>query len=593
MAFLKDKTRKIMDNDILADVDVLSVPITQMIFKDSSHTVYFEKLGYKGCPSLANKRENLIDMNRWDQVTDIYEILIKIVRSSRTKINIFNAIVQLVKHCDKKNINIILSSDAIKSFILELKKRYHEGVKGKTLAQIQNSIKIVLLEYDPRLFSELEKEFISYPNDTSPIEPYTDSEVKKIVIALYKIFNTYRKMVLDKTVPIVHPLYDESYLISNNNYNGKFTKSAWAKKIRSNNNVDSWKNELIRTSFFLTSFYTGLNESTLINLKYSDISDEQFDVTSRGNFKLNTVKKRQKGRINIIDVGFSLRAKEFFETWLILGKIVTNNKSDYVFPSLVNGVITKLKPANASVSLNNTFKQVGLPLLSTQRFRKTKATIIMRSTESIFTVAEGLNNSPNTVSKHYSDGNSTSMKFSIAMALDVRQKTVNGERLDEAIKNSAYKFSDPVREQFYLKNNLTKPSILSNGLRCKEPFGKKAKRLKKNLIKAGLAESDSKVACYKFLECFGCEHHAIIAEAEDIWLLLSFRDVILEYSSMPSINSLPTNTLTKVINTIESILERLKLEYTENYYKGYNKYNISPHPLWSDKSDMKNIMDLF
>ncbi|HIF9452671.1 TPA: site-specific integrase [Photobacterium damselae] len=602
MAFIGNKTRKNIDVNILSDVDVLSIPIDNMTLVDSSYIIYFKRLGYKNCPSLKRrsrgtifnlkKNENLIDMNRWDQVENIYEILIKIDRRPRTKRNIFDAIIQLVQHCDKNDIDIILSIEAIKSFVTQLKNSYLDGIKGKTLMQIQSSIKAVLFEFNPVLLNDLKSDFICFPDDTSPVEPYYDYEVKQIVAALYRVFNTYRKSVLANEVPILHPLYDEECLKRNNNYNS-FTESSWRKKIQSENNRDTWKNDLIKTAFFLTSFYTGANESTLINLKFSDISNDQFDETSRGNFKLKTVKNRQKGKVNIIDIGFSARAKDFFETWLLLSKILTNYQSDYIFPSLVKGNIKKSTPARVQVTLNNTFKLLGLPLLSTQRFRKTKATLIMRATESIFSVAQGLNNSLATVSKHYSNGDPIKMNFSIARALDVRQRTIIGEPLDKAIKNSSYQFSDPVRAKFFIKNNLDKPSIISNGLRCKDPFGKKAERLKNSLIKAGLAKNNSKVACYKFLECFGCEHHAIVAEADDIWLLLSFRDIILDVSSMPSINTVPTDTLTKIVNTIESILERLKYEYRDNYDIGLKKYNVSPHPLWSDTTDLTTMIELF
>lgn len=603
MAFIGKKTRKNIDVNILADIDVISIPVENMILRHFGHTVYFKRLGYENCPTVKVKsqgtifnlkpNEPLIDMNRWDQVRDIYSALIKIERSPRTKINIFNAVVTLIQNCDKKNIEIIFSSESIKLFVSELKSRYLDGIKGKTLMQIQSSIKALLFEINPALLDDLKNEFLCLSDDTSPVEPYTDAEIKQIVVALYTIFNAYRKSILANKIPRLHPLFDKGLLKKNGNFNGGFTDSSWKKKIQSGNSPDTWKNDLIKTAFYLTGFYTGANESALINLKFSDITPESFSETSRGNFKLKTVKNRQAGKENILDIGFSKRSKEFFETWLILSKLVTKNQSDYVFPNIIKGCIRQSSPANAAVTMNNTFKLLGLPLLSTQRFRKTKATLIMRATESIFSVAEGLNNSPATVSKHYSNGDPIKMNFSIARALDVRQRTVIGEPLDEAIKNSSYQFSDPVRENFFIKNNLDKPSILSNGLRCKEPFGKKAERLKSSLIKAGLAKSNSKVACYKFLECFGCEHHAVIAEADDIWLLLSFREIILDVSSMPSINTVPTNTLTKIVNTIESILGKLKSEYRDNYDIGVKKYNVLPHPLWSDTTDLTIMMELF
>ena len=154
MAFIGNKTRKNIDVNILADIDVISIPPENMILRDSSHTAYFKRLGYKNCPTVKVKaqsaifnlksNESLVDMNRWDQIRDIYSVLIKIDRSPRTKINMFNAVVTLIQNCDKKNIEIIFTFESIKLFVNELKNRYLGGIKGKTLMQIQSSIKTIL-----------------------------------------------------------------------------------------------------------------------------------------------------------------------------------------------------------------------------------------------------------------------------------------------------------------------------------------------------------------------------------------------------------------------------------------------------------------
>ncbi|MBU2970019.1 site-specific integrase [Pseudoalteromonas sp. C2R02] len=599
MAFIGNEKRKAIHIQKDIELDVLKIPIEQMVLKDDSHTAYFRRLGFKGCPNAKSKGftlnfeldRTLQDMNRWKEVKNLYSIMIKLDRRPRTKINIFNAIVSLIQHCDEKGIKDFYSAIAIRSYIFKLKGRYLQGIKGKTVMQIQNSIKVVLSEVNPTLLCELSADFLTLSNDTSPSSTYSDEELKKVVKALYKIFNSYKECAISNTVPQVHPLYNEETLLTNNNFNGH-TEKAWKKKLYTKNFLDKWRNELINTAFYLTSFYTGANESALLNLKLSDISADTFNQVSSGSYILKTVKYRQGGKENFIEIGFSKKAKEFFETWLLLRKIIIKQEFDYVFPHIIKNKITKTSPASSCVSLNNTFGLLGLPLLSTQRFRKTKATLIMRATESIFSVAEGLNNSPETVSRHYSNGMPELMEFSIAGALDVRQRTVQGESLDEAVIESAYHFRDPVREQFYLEKKLEVPNNLSNGLRCKDSFGEKAKQLKKSLVKAGLAKQKNKVACHKFLECFGCPYHAVIAEVDDIWLMLSFRDVILEVACQPSINSIPTTTLTKVTNTVESILERLKREFPHVYKSAEVKYSELPHPLWADKTDFNVLMEL-
>tara|TARA_R110000772_G_scaffold58087_2_gene131460 strand:+ start:3757 stop:5568 length:1812 start_codon:yes stop_codon:yes gene_type:complete len=602
LAFIGPKKRRKIEIERENQLDFPNIPYDKMILKDDTHTVYFRRLGYKNCPNLAvrsngkkfNLKEGQVleDMDRWEKIKELYFIIVKLDKSPRSKINIFNAMVSLIRHCDKKNLKNFYSEHAIKSFVSHLKNRYHDGIKGQTLMGIQTSIKIVLLEVEPSLLLNLRSDFLYIPRDTTPTLPYTDQEIKQIVQALYKIFNTYRKCITSDEIPKIHPLYNKDILSMNKNLNS-FTEASWRKKLYSKNSYDSWRNELIKSAFFLTSFYTGANLTALINLRISDISKDEFSQISSRAYILKTVKNRQGGRKNFIEIGFSKKAKDFFETWLLLLKIITKKECDYVFPQLVKGQVRKPTSLTISASINNTFRLLGLPSLSTQRFRKTKATLIMRATESIFAVAEGLNNNPETVSKHYSDGVPETMEFSLAGALDIRQRTVQGESLNIAIIKSSYDFTDPVREKFYLKNKIKIPDTLSNGLRCKDTFGEKAQQLKNSLVKAGLAKEEDKVACHKFLECFGCPHHAVIAEVNDIWLMLSFRDVILEASCQPSINTIPASALTKVVHTVESILERLKAEFITEYKSAEVRYSIAPHPLWSNDSDLNLLSEMY
>lgn len=602
MAFVGTNKRKKISSNYFNNLEFIDISIDEMTLKDDSHVAYFRRLGYQGCPNLKigsfgkefrlKKGQKLVDMNRWVKIKELYFAFVRVERSRRSKINMFNAMVLLIQHCDFNNISDFFSETAIVGFVSELKRKYNNGIKGKTLSSIQNSVKVILAEVNPIGFESIKSKFVAFPNDTTPASPYTDDELNKIVSSLYKIFNKYRKCVLENSIPSVHPLYDERILRENNSFTYA-SENAWRKKLYSKNSEDTWRNDLIKTAFFLTCFYTGINDSGLRNLKISDISSEPFTQISSRSFILKIVKHRQNGKSNFIEVGFSKKAKEFFEAWLLLRKIVLDIDFDYVFPYIVKNNVTKMKPVAAAGTLNNSFRMLGIPLLSTKKFRKTKATLIMRATESIFSVAEGLNNSPKSVSRHYTNGVPEAMEFSIAAALDVRQMTAHGEELSTAIIESSYNYSDPVRELFYKQKNQTVPSKLSNGLRCKSSFGDKAHKLKDSLVKVGLAKEDNIVACHKFLECFGCPHHAVIAEVEDIWLMLSFRDVILEVSCQPSINTIPTTTLTRVLYTVESILERIKSCFSFEYNPAMSKYYDAPHPLWSDKTDFNFLVELY
>jgi len=240
-------------------------------------------------------------------------------------------------------------------------------------------------------------------------------------------------------------------------------------------------------------------------------------------------------------------------------------------------------------AINHSFKALGLPTLTNQRFRKTKASLIMRATNSIFTVAEGLNNSPETVAKHYP----VSSEFSLSTMLNVRERTARGESLADAKENSVFNYSDPVRENSLNQQEIRYMPISSSGIRCKSPFGEKSLKLKQALIDSKIAKDTDGVACYKFLECFGCRHHAVIADMEDIWLMLSFRDVLLGVMTRPSINSVPGDLLVKISNTVESILLRIKIEFVDVYDLAIKRYMDGPHPLWSNENDFDLLMEIW
>ena len=600
MAFIREKTRKVSQPISEKIADVKQITAKNLKITNGDTTAHFNRLGYQGCPKLKCGRghdrlelrsnEELIDMDRWPFVLEMYNTISCLDRTARTKINIFNGLLVLIQTCDKNAAYEYLSRESIELFVDELKKRYIKGIKGKTLQGIQNSVKTIVRELNLFNEKEISKIFFKFPNDHTPVPPYTDEEIKVIVKNLYQIFSCYRKHFLNGSVPDHFPLYDESKLNVTKASKG-IIRSAWAKKISSGNNRDTWKMDMVRTAYYLTCFYTGINPSPLLNLRIIDIKDCEFIESSRGKYQLTTIKGRQKGRQNLDEVGFTRRSKDFFESWIVMVKILDPTAEAYIFPKVVNGRCCRHNGTSIQSGLNNSFEILGLPILSNQRFRATKASLLLRATDSIFSTSEGLNNKPDTVAKHYSDGNPTQNKMALAAVLDIRERTAKGESLSGAKNNSIFYFKDPIRQSTYTEASI--PSLSPSGIRCTDPFSDKAKSLKSSLIDAHLAEEHDEIACHKFLECFGCENHAIIAEEADIWLMLSFRDVLLEVMSRPSINSMPGDLFVKISNTVESIISRLKKEFSDVYNAAQKRHMDAAHPLWASDDDFDLLKEIW
>lgn len=595
MAFLKDNRRKTKAPAPFNYSDVTSINLRDRAITDGHGAANFERLLYKGCPVLPmeGRRVNIpvnqpdiVSAGRKEIVVRICNAINSLDAANRTKVNIFNETVRYIKMMESEGLKEMLCLDSVSLYVNNLVKMYREGVKGKTLSARQNSIKRLLLELDAGFYKDCESIFFVFPADTDNVQPYTDDELKEIVSALYCVYDDYSKHLDNDTKPDSFPLY----LIKNQDGSPKYRNKSYRTRRAIYGTSDSvWKADLVRVAYYITCFYTGVNASSLLSLKHSDLTSEPFQDVSRKIYKLRTRKGRQAGRVNEIDVGFTKKAKYFIGGWIELSKKLNYGDDGFLFPNPYKDKLSMMTSTNVA-ALNKFFVEIGLPNMSNQRFRKTKASLIMRATESIFYVAQGLNNSIETASKHYADGDHVTTEFSLASALYIREQTALGKPLDKAISDTAFLFKDPLKESEVGKEF----KKLSNGLRCGGAFKEKSIKIKSALVKEGLVNNDDDyVACHKFLECFGCRHHAIIAEVEDVWLLLSFSDVILESATRPSINSRPSHLLSKVSNTVQIIIERIKREHAKVYEKAYEMYLDEAHPLWQEVSDVDLLLDIY
>ncbi|SEG03543.1 site-specific integrase [Marinobacterium lutimaris] len=594
MAFIKNDKRKTTSAKISKYSNTTNINLKERIITDGHGTADFERLLYKGCPVLPisgrrsvipKNQPGIIDARRKEFAIKICNIIHSMDKSNRTKINIFHELVRFIRIIDDDGIDQPFCHDSISMYVRTLIEEYNAGKKGATILSRQNSIKTLILEFDYKLYDECKNVFISFPKDTVNVVPYTDDELKDIIRALFIIYDNYSAHLENDTTPEHFPLE----VANKEGVNRSISDEKISNRTVSygtNNSV--WKADLVRAAYYITCFYTGVNSNPLLDLKISDLTENPFSDVMRRLYKLNTIKGRQAGKKNEVSIGFTNRSKAFFERWVEISKKLNSYEDGYLFSNIINDIPSKMTSSEIS-KINKFIVNYGIPALSSQRFRKTKATLIMRATGSIFMVAQGLNNSAETAGKHYADGDSVSVEFSLASALYVREQTALGKPLDRAVEESSFIFADPVKESD-IGNNFKK---LSNGLRCGGAFEEKAIKIKNALRKEGLSSKDELVACHKFLECFGCIHHAVVAEVDDVWLLLSFNDVILESMNRPAVNSKPTSLLGRVYNTLQVIMDKIKSAHKAVYDEAYMKYMDDPHPLWSDIEDIDILLGAY
>jgi hypothetical protein len=110
-------------------------------------------------------------------------------------------------------------------------------------------------------------------------------------------------------------------------------------------------------------------------------------------------------------------------------------------------------------------------------------------------------------------------------------------------------------------------------------------------LKLDIPEEEKK--CTNFLKCFVCDNHVLVAMVDDIWLMMSFYDVIKSLKEQVAINSLPEDELYQLENTVKNILDRFRNVSVDNFKKAKIKHNEAAHPLYSDIRSVGDLLEVF
>ncbi|MFX2611373.1 hypothetical protein [Enterobacter mori] len=362
-------------------------------------------------------------------------------------------------------------------------------------------------------------------------------------------------------------------------------------------NHTHWFNKLTVTALFLTANFTGDNNTPLRKMRRSDVTEREFCFDKSINlYRLVSHKGRQNGQENQWNLGFTRRGRDFFHAYLECLERFDLPDDAYLFPRFIHG--------QYDGCIYNGDLQKYLywfmarcphkvrPVIS--RFRQSKSDGLMADTNSVTIVAEGLNNHRSTAARYYMNGNPHNNRNRLGSAAEALELTARGNTLNEARQIVEAKYGKPLRVRDIIARGEPEPAPTKTGTRCRQPFGEKALRLKQELIAGGLLGEDESVACFKFLECFGCEYQALVAETDDIWCMLSFRESLSESLQRPAVNHhLPTEKIQDVITRIQVMLAGLERDYPEIYAAALNKLNNQAHPLWDDENSVADLYEIW
>ncbi|RYU56047.1 hypothetical protein ERW51_16500 [Aliivibrio finisterrensis] len=428
-----------------------------------------------------------------------------------------------------------------------------------------------------------------------------DGEFKPLVRRYIYAFSQFRKYHIEGVKPLIHPLWHEDW------FNQTAEREQWygRSKVSHKNSFKTAVtngvgalNHFSCLSAMLAFCFTGQNTTPLLSLRFSDI---RFTNKSNGRVYFDMTKARAKYLDFDTSLGFHKKTQEFFHQWLVISiELQKDSGTDWLFPYFTeaNEIKGCVETGNTApqVRINRLTKKLGLAHVTPSILRQTKIDALMKVTQDIWLVAMSANNSVETISVSYSDGNESDHRNSIAASIEaLYDASKNSTNIYEAANKAKFNHTDVLNDYDYKKlrtQERVNDKQTPLGTRCKDASQGVASTIKKNMEKLGVEQSDELI-CTDFLSCFECEHHRLVSEVEDIWLMLSFNDTLQEMKDYPAINSLPTEKFHKLCNTIESILKRFKEVSFKNYTEAKEKHNEAPHPLYSDGYSLLDLMEAF
>jgi hypothetical protein len=570
---------------------------------------HFKKLKYKGCPNISgvtlefDTDQELICMGRESFVREMYQLMkLKVNQSTSQR---FYNLVDYLRWMDRNELlpingdyfhsklmtrymdywsrktskgaskNLWNTHKAFLSWVLRKKGRNNEAIK---LKKIRGST----LDINPQKALDLE------------------SELKPITKLLFKAYRVFKQHFLDGTKPDEHPLFDEVLFNTEAIQQGwsKVKKSSYKTAFKTTVIKSTDNNSFIQTSMMICFMFTGMNLTPLSRVKIKELI---FKEVQGGKYIIEA----QKDRANYLEIdnslGFSKHAKEFIESWkIIVFEMVNRDDNAPLFPYFTqNGNITTFEIANTSpqAKINKLLGYIGLPTITAGRFRKTKLDTLLRVTESIYLVAIAANNSIQVISKSYSNGLESDHENSLAASLNAKFEISQGGDLKNSVSEAKFKFSD-VLDDYEYKNlrfgkDRSHESRTPTGVRCTDNTQGSAQIINRALQRLEITPTDDEIICTDFLDCFECENHALVADTQDIWLMLSFKDTLQQLQQTPAINSMPNEKYSKVFNTIESILYRFYEKSIKNYKKAEELHKESVHPLYSTVYSLNDLLEIF
>ena len=601
MAFKKLSGRKLPQNNVPEPNKSAQIPISAMVINTPNGKCYFHRLKYKGCPNTVPDGDShsarifkplcqLIDMQRDDEIFKLYEVF-SAWPSNSTTYTSFHCLCHYVRALDTAGRTLNLLDDNVLWYGKELERLMKlDGRQGGISAGYAQFLKVTLAKIlKAQGHDHLARRLPSIPiTDSIPHPTLDDDSFTAIGKFLFKGYQGYMAALQEGITPTICPLFDQERLMELNCSEEEITYQMKIAKMRARPKIGDWRNSLIRIAILLTFMFTGINPTPLFLLRRCDVG---FKKCAGDHYVLTSIKHRSEGQKQTNEIGFTRFSKTFIESWLVATEHWSIEPDALVFPHFsVDGQITSwVKYAAPQTTINTILMSHGLKKVTSSIFRKTRSQMLMRVLNDIHAVADANNSSVGTTTKKYLYGVQEQHDIANTGALIALFKLSQGVEKSQVIADFEANCKDPLTALEYLKDKQQPPNITLTGLYCWQPLAEKVvkEKIKYRNINPNLD------TCIDFLDCFDCPSHGLVAEVDNIWMMLSFRDTLRQVLARPAYNSTPSEKfrLTEVKTKI--ILNKLRDKAPKAYSEAEELNSIAPHPLYNDEDSIDDILRVY
>jgi hypothetical protein len=568
-----------------------------------------KKLKYKGCPNFKHgtlehhPESNIVDADRDAFIRQLYSLLNSNVTASTY--THFNNVINYLRWMDAEELSPIDGDHLHPAFIQKYVAHWNSALSGgeKSFRSWENA-RSTIRWHLKQLGRDIEAQRLPSLNAWSFTSRHykaydLESELKPVSKRMFSAYNELVKHFNSGTSPDIHPLYNEDlFLQEARNKNWTPDQKAKNKKIFVRAVSNNWNNIMIRIAMMLSHLLTGMNSSPMGRMRISDIN---FSCVHEGKYLLQST----KGRANHLEIdnaiGFSKYTKEFIEKWRAIALVLNKGNTDGpLFPCFTNGENISFysdTPTSPQPKINQFLVLLGLSTLNASRLRKTKLDALMRTTESVYLVSQSGNNSIGVVARSYTDGVESDHENNLGASMEAKFNIAKGNDVKASVSQAKFNHADILSDYEYqsLRKNTDRnhESRTPTGVRCQDNTKGAAEFIGKSLRRAGIKTSAKESICTDFLDCFDCDQHALVADVDDIWLMLSFKETLQQMQQLPAINSIQEDKYNKLANTIDDILCQFRDKSKNNYVLADEKNKASPHPLYSSAHSLNDLLEMF